>query len=209
MTQAQLAGVNRFEELRLLEPVWGLDPSTKRMAAGILVPTFDVERGPKQATLRKAWAPAAAWSSRTMPASPVLAFRQIMAVDAMAAWFRELAANHGRPGAIGIEKPMGKTVPLPSYYLVGAIYCAIGEVWGGDAPLVLELAAQEWKLAATGYGYAPGLPRSMPKPEKRRIELARLVQWATDACSYGGESDDEAAGLGVAVATGHKLRRRL
>lgn len=206
MTQAQLAGVNRFAELRLRSPVWGLDPSTKRMAAGILVPTHVGRLARRRGD---GDAPAAVWSSRTMMEAPKLAFRQILAVDVMAGWFRQLEADHGRPGAIGIEKPMGKLVPLPSFYMVGAIYCAIGEVWGGDAPEVIELAAQEWKKAATGHGYAPGLPRSMGKAEKRRIELQRLVDWAAEVCGYTGASDDEAAGLGVAVATAHKLRRRL
>jgi hypothetical protein len=195
------------EGLRLSGPVWGFDPSTLRMAAGILQPAGAVVRG------RSSCVTVAA-SLKTLPAHPVLAMRQVMAVDALVGWLRELDAEHGTPARIGLEVPMGSTVSLSSFYVIGALYVALGQVWGAGTPRVAEMNPGQWKKAVTGAGrvHPHRVPRGLDKAgtlaaraetrrRNREHELARIVEWAR-SIGYAGGQEDEAAALGVAVAAG-------
>lgn len=190
-----LEGLGPPANLRLRDAVLGIDPSTLRMSAGILVPD-----GTGQPECR--------WSTVTLQRHDNIANRQALAYPAIVGWLRELEASYGPFQAVGLEEPLARgTVHRSSFYVIGVLLAAIGEVLYG-----VELVTWEpmgWKLAATGSGYAPGLPRSASKAAKRKAELARLEQWARDACGWTGTVQDESAGLGIATATGVKLCRRV
>lgn len=199
-----LPGMSIVDGLRVTAPVWGIDPSTLRMAAAVLKPT----RHPDEARLMGVRPTLLATSLLTLQNHRVLAMRQVMAVDSMTHWLRELEAEHGRPAKIGLEVPLGPTVPITSFYVVGALYVAMGEVWGAAAPPVIEINAGQWKLAATGAGRGPmqRVPKGASKTERSRIkdanrkaEMARIVAWA-QSVGYVGEQEDEAAACGIVVA---------
>jgi hypothetical protein len=210
----ELPGMSVVNGLRLSGPVWGFDPSTLRMAAGILQPGVVKHRSVGLSTRRPDETVIVAASLKTLPAHPVLAMRQVMAVDALVGWLRELDAEHGTPVKIGLEVPMGSTVSFSSFYVIGALYVALGQVWGAGTPRVVEMNPGQWKKAATGAGrvHPHRVPRGLGKVEtlaaraetrrrNRAHELARIVEWARSV-GYAGGQEDEAAALGVAVAAG-------
>lgn len=203
-----LEGFGPLERLsRIPGPVFGFDPGTKRFSAGALMPAT--------AFTGARLAPAVGAETVTLKAHDELPMRQVLAVDVLVGWLRELEARYGLPHLIGLEIPMGANVELPFFYVIGAFYVAIGQTWGARVP-VRTLNPGQWKREATGHGIAPGAaraPKGASAGEKRRAaaerragELARILQWAKDI-GYTGESVDEAAGLGVAVAVALRAMR--
>lgn len=188
-----LEGLGPPASLRLPGPVLGIDPSTLRMSAGVLLPTAPTR---------------AEWSTQTLQRHPSLTVRQMLAGVAIEGWLERLQANYGPFVAVGVEEPMvgGKTVHVSSFYVIGVLLEQIGRVMP-DAELV-TFPPPRWKLLATGHGYAPGLPKTASRAAKRKAELARLEAWARDACGWTGLVGDEAAGLGVATAVGVTLAQR-
>jgi hypothetical protein len=200
-----LEGLGPPASLRLPGPVLGIDPSTLRMSAGVLLPAAPTR---------------AEWSTQTLQRHPSLTVRQMLAGVAIEGWLERLQANYGPFVAVGVEVPLsgGMTVSLSSFYVIGVLLEQFGRVMP-DAEL-LTFGPGEWKLPATGSGYAPGVgkrpPKTAPKAERddyrkraRAAELARIEQWARDACGWTGLVGDEAAGLGVATAVGVTLAQRV
>jgi hypothetical protein len=206
-----LAGLGPLERLsRIPAPVFGFDPGTRRFAAGVLKP----ERPP--ISPMKPWpVPRVYAETVTLKQHDELPFRQVLAVDVLVGWLRELDARYGRPGLIGLEVPMGNKVKLEFFYVLGAFLVAVGQVWGAGIP-VRDLNPGEWKATATGHGIAPGAPRAKKgatvaekraaDKARREGELGRILEWAQHL-GYSGESFDEAAGIGVAVAVALKATR--
>jgi len=187
MTTMQL--VHPLAGVRLRHPVFGLDLSTKQLAAGVVM--RDVLSAP----------PRFAWEAKTIVQHPHPAMRAVMAVDTATAWLADMEARYGLPARIGVEIPAaGERTPLVLLYMVQTLLTSIGEQWGATVP-VEQIRIGAWKKPATGHGYAPGLPRSAPKGAKRKAEKARLLAWAQDALGYTGSNENEVDGLGVAVAT--------
>jgi hypothetical protein len=191
-----------------------VDPSTLRFAVGILRPEALEAHGRTWYGLDMRVA-SVHTALRTLQASSSLALRQVMAVDTLTDWLRALEAEHGRPEKIGLEIPLGPTVPLESFYVIGAFYVAVGEVWGGGGPEVVGINAGEHKKASTGVGrdhphrapkQASRAQREQVRRQNRRHELDRIVRWA-QSIGYAGEQEDEAAALSVAVAVALGRRR--
>jgi Holliday junction resolvasome RuvABC endonuclease subunit len=189
-----LEGLGPPASLRLREPVLGIDPSTLRMSAGVLEPRVHMS-------------PAASWSTVTLQRHENLARRQILAYDAIRGWLQRLEANWGPFGHVAVEEPMvgARTVHVSSFYVIGVLLAAIGDAC--PEAEVVTFPPPRWKLLATGKGYAPGLPKTASRSAKRTAELARIEQWARDACGWTGTVGDESAGLGIATALGVELCR--
>lgn len=198
-----LPGLAPPASLRLAVPVWGLDTSTVRMSCAALIPHPVRDGGPVLP------GPYLVCDTLSLPRGTNLAARQAAAVRAMVPWLDGLLNRWGMPGVIGYEAPLaGTKTPLPSFYVVGALLVAIGEVF--DSTVQVEgWSPGEWKLAATGQGYIRGLSKSTPRDEKRRAEKARLLAWARDVAGYVGELEDEADAVGVVTATGVRFERFL
>lgn len=192
----QLDGMGPLDRLqgRLPAPVFGFDPGTKRFAAGVLTPLRNPDRPVRPFG-----------ETVTLKQHDHLGMRQVLAVDVLVGWLRELEARYGQPGLIGLEMPMGSNVELPFFFAIGAFYVAVGQTWGAAVP-VRTLTPTSWKKTATGHGIAPGAMKLAPKV-RRAGELARVLRFAKDA-GYTGESVDEAAGIGVAVAVALKALGR-
>lgn len=209
-----LEGLGPLERLsRIPAPVFGFDPGTRRFAAGVLQPRLVKHRHIGSAGRDVDWGtPAVHAETVTLKQHDELPFRQVLAVDILVGWLRELEARYGRPGLIGLEVPMGAKVKLEFFYVLGAFLVAVGQTWGAGIP-VRDLNPGEWKATATGHGIAPGAPRAKKgatiaenkaaAKARREGELARVLQFARDL-GYTGESVDEAAGIGVAVAVALK-----
>lgn len=210
---AMLPGLGPPASLRLPVPAWGIDTSTLRMSCAGLLPLSEADAIARGMEAVTGLAPAASgpklvWDTLSLPTLKHLAARQAAAVRVMCPWLARLEERWGRPEVIGYEAPLaGGNTPLPSFYVVGALLVAIGEVFEGSVALD-PWSPSEWKKVATGAGYIRGLPKAMPKAEKRRAEKARLVEWA-QGVGYTGELDDEADSVGVATATGVRLCARL
>lgn len=202
---AMLPGLAPPACLRLGASVWGVDTSTVRMAvAGLLAPTMpadgwvdDMERAPRLV-----------WDTLSLPRNTNLAARQAAAYRVLVPWLAGLGEKWGRPDVIGYEAPLaGGNTPLPSFYVVGVLLAAVGEVFG-IAVSAEPWSPGEWKKVSTGEGYVRGLPKAMPKAEKRRLEKARLLRWARDVAGYTGDLEDEADAVGVVTATGIRVEAR-
>lgn len=200
MTTMQL--VHPLQGVRIREPVFGFDLSTKQLAAGVVMPTIVKHRSVGLSTgAPEPGAPAFRWEAKTVKDHPHAAMRAVMAVDTTTAWLADMEARYGRPGRVGIEIPAaGERTPLVLLYMVQTLLTSIGEQWGAVVP-VEQIRIGAWKKPATGHGYAPGLPRSSSKSARRRAEKARLLAWAQSSLGYTGLNENEVDGLGVAVAT--------
>lgn len=195
-----LPGLAPPASLRLRAPVWGLDTGTVRMSLAALLPVHDDRLAP---------APHLAWDTLSLPRGTNIAVRQAAAFRELVPWLDGLVERLGRPAAVGYEAPLaGGNTPLPSFYVVGVLLAALGEVFGPGVEL-LPWSPGEWKKQATGEGYIRGLPKAMPKAEKRKREKARIVRWAREVAGYAGELDDEADAVGVCTATGIRMEPRL
>jgi hypothetical protein len=189
-----LEGLGPPASLRLREPVLGIDPSTLRMSAGVLEPRVHVAGG-----LLVDGDAAAAREPRT-PADPGVRRDPRVAAAARG----ELGAVRACSGR-GADGRRPKTVHVSSFYVIGVLLAAIGDAC--PEAEVVTFPPPRWKLLATGKGYAPGLPKTASRSAKRTAELARIEQWARDACGWTGTVGDESAGLGIATALGVELCR--
>lgn len=196
----QFEGLGPLDRLAGLRGVVvGIDLSTRRAAASLILPlstSGGTRRGghPIPAGLEMAW------STVTIPQAEHRAYSMVLAVDALADWLQKIEADYGLPARVGLEVPLaGPRTPIVSFYMLGAFYVALGEVWGSRVP-VNEWGVGTWKLRATGSGYRPGLAPSATKAAKRAAEKARIGLWAREACGYPGTMEDEQDATGVAVA---------
>jgi hypothetical protein len=175
-----------------------VDPSSKRMAFGALIPSY-FEGEPV--------APELDWSTVSLPEHPALHVK-------VAAWAGRIGSNvealrekWGVPALVVVEQPFssGHQTEPTSYYAMAALLVALG-LRVPEAEVLL-VPPQTWKSKATGSGYAPGLPASAGKAARRKAEKARLLAWAQGA-GYSGGLEDEADACGIATAAGVILEGR-
>jgi hypothetical protein len=213
-----LPGLAPPYSLRLSRPAWGVDPSTKRMAFGGLVPTILKATSVGLSTQHPLAAePVLRWATVSLPEHASLSVRLAAWAGRIGQHVETLRDDWGYPALVGIEQPFSsehQTEPT-SYYALAALLVALG-LRVPEAEIVL-MPPQTWKLQATGSGYAPGIPaapRGSSKAEKRavsairrRAEKDRLLRWAIEA-GYTGSIQDEADACGVATAAGVLLEGR-
>lgn len=170
---APLPGLERAQppfSLRLDGPVWGFDPSTKRISLARLEPTHDDEE-PTALT----------WSTLSLSQANGL-HRLGRAYADISAWL----PRDGAPAAIYVEQPFaGKIehVHPQSYFMVGVLLAALGNAY----PLaqIETVTPAQWKAAALGKGH--GFAK---KPE--------IFAWAQQL-GYSGAIEDEADAIGIAT----------
>ena len=165
-------------------PVWGIDPSTRRIALGIVLP-------------------GRRWVSRTLELGPgtVDAPKLAAARFALHGWFGALAEEFD-PGWLWVEEPFagGKgsrrsAVPPQSQWMLAVVMEA---AYGATQAVANLIQPSEWKRDIGVGGFA----------KKRRV-----LDWACglgleedcDRCAVDGSCDgspahDQADALGVAVA---------
>jgi hypothetical protein len=190
-----LPGLQPAFSIEIPGEVWGIDPSTLRMsvsrvgAGGVIdVATCSL--------VRADWLP----------------LRQARAFQTLRSFFGVLRGRWGHPLAVGVEAPLtGGTTPLASFYVIGAMYAALGEALAGTrgtfgGPEIVEFNPPQWKRAATGMGYGR-FEKSLSKAKRRELEKQRLLEWAWTV-GYTGRLSDEADACGVGVATALKVGRR-
>ena len=150
---------------------WGVDPSTKRVAIGVIDRT-----GARTGLIR---------SLPTLEGAERLeAIRQ--ATGELA---RTLLDAAFLPGVVLVEQPSGKHVNPELSYAVGAVLCGIaGAVPGVRVELV---ASSKWKLAVCGYG-------AIAKPKPSSKDPYAVLEWAREA-GYTGSSWDEADAWAIAA----------
>ena len=166
-------------------PVWGIDPSTRRIALAI-VPTH----GPIiHRTLEL--------GQGTVDA-PKLAHARAN----MAGWFDSLAQEHD-PGWLWVEEPFGgttggrrSTVPPQSQWVLGVLMEAAYAATGAVANLIRPV---EWKRDAVGHGFAS---KRMTLDWARREHglVLDCDRCAPDGKCKGSLAHDIADSIGVAVA---------
>lgn len=194
-----LPGLAPPASLRLRRPVWGIDPSVRGIALGALYPEGEVGVVLEEpAPVRLGW-----WTIKLPlgPDAPVHV-RWWEAMRVVGPEVSRLAGLWGVPELVLLEQPFsqGHSTEPASYFAVATVLVALGRHLG-PASRVELINPGAWKKPATGHGYAPGLPKSMPKAEKRRQEKSRLLTWAYGA-GYSGSSSDEADAVGIATAAG-------
>jgi Holliday junction resolvasome RuvABC endonuclease subunit len=160
--------------LRLREPLYGIDPSTLRVAVAVLIPNGDE-------------APAMRFDILSLPRVDGPA-RMGAAFRSLEPWFRDLEERWGTPRHVFVEQPFakGRNVHPSSQQMVGVVLAAVG-VAVPSARLGL-IAPASWKMRALGEGHGHA-----EKPE--------IMEWAR-AQGYDRAFQDEADALGVATAGG-------
>lgn len=140
--------LNPLAELPLIDPAWGIDPSTKVLALTILLPggRFDV-------------------GSIQLPQPGDEASRIYQVQGRARDWFATQIEDHGLPGVVSAEQPFafGRNVHPQSYYILAATLGALRAA-GVQCPIFTRGPGQ-WKAGAMGKGY--GLSK---KPA--------ILQWA-------------------------------
>jgi hypothetical protein len=200
-----LPGLAPPASLLLPAPVWGIDPSTKRMAFASLTPTFEYP-GTEERPIG-AYPPILRWATVSLPTHPAPHVKLAAWAGRIGHFVEACRDEWGVPALVAIEQPFStghKTEPM-SYMALAALLVALG-LRVPDAEVCL-IPPQTWKAKATGSGYAPGLPRDASKTARRRAEKARLMEWAR-AAGYAGQSEDEADACGIATAAGVILEGR-
>lgn len=195
--------------LILSGPVWGLDPSTQRLAAAVLHPRFRPVPQPPAAFGPGDWIPVDAefgkeayvavdWRTQSYSQSGTMEARLARGLGELLRFFTKLRDDYGAPHGIYLEEPFGgmekfnpKTKkkelvkPHPNaFYFVGLVRCALGHLFA--EPEVQLIGPPAWKAKAlgTGHGFAE-------KPE--------IMRWA-QAVGYTGALEDEADAIGIATA---------
>jgi hypothetical protein len=177
--------------LTLPGPVWGLDPSTHRLAAAVCVPT------PPTNPIHEL---GVHWATCSYSKSGSMEARLARALGDLLRFFTDFRNSYGgRPAAIYLEEPFGgsekfnpktkkKEIVKPhphAFYFVGVVRCALGHVFS-DVPVEM-IGPPAWKKEAlgTGHGFA---------------DKAEIMRWAREVCGYTGMLEDEADALGIMAA---------
>jgi Holliday junction resolvasome RuvABC endonuclease subunit len=185
-----------LDGLVLPGPAFGVDPSTKRCAVGIITTDLSVRYAVKEIA---------------QPRSP--AARISVAIEDLTLFFGQLVAEYGRPAYVLVEQPFaggGKSkvrVHPQSYYLLAATLAAVHRATGGLTAIGTE-GPTGWKLDAMGQGLG-----NASKP--------RILAWTRDAlgyegvcaschaegsvCEKQGVAHDEADAQAIAVAAARRL----
>lgn len=190
--------------LILQEPVWGADPSTLRVATGVLSPG-----GSGAGT-------GLSWAIRSLGTSPDPARRCSGALTVLIAHYRMLVAEHGTPILVWVEEPFGggkATVHPSSQRMLGVVLAALGFVLGIEAVVAL-VGPQSWKRQALGAGrghakkpevlaWAQGLGLDEDCSHCRGV----VQDGEPGGCRRQGAAHDMADALGIATAAGVSLQR--
>jgi hypothetical protein len=169
--------------LSLPGPVWGLDPSTHRLSAGIVCMPGDTFH----------------WQTCSYSQAGTMEARLARGLGDLLRFFVQLRDEcGGRPHGIFLEEPFGgmerfnpatkkKELVKPhpnAFYFVGLVRCALGHLFA--EPEVQLIGPPSWKSKALGEGH--GFAK---KPE--------IMQWAQEI-GYTGMLEDEADAIGIATA---------
>lgn len=175
-------------ELPLVDPAWGIDPSTERMALTILLPggQWDVGCIP-------------------VPQPGDEATRIYLVQGRLRDWFTAQIEDHGLPGVASVEQPFafGRNVHPQSYYMLACVLGALRAA-GVECPIFTRGPGQ-WKAGGIGKGHGTdrkpailewarglGLPDNCPKCHG--VSLGKKHN-----CDKSHEAHDKADSLGVAV----------
>jgi hypothetical protein len=124
--------------LSLRDVVWGIDPSTRRIAVGMLAPGVEV-----------------GWRTLSLEQAQSNAARLWKAVHALPPWFEQLRDDDvfGRPALVVVEQPFssGRHVPHESLHMVGVVLASLWGALGLGAEIAM-LNPSEWKSRGLGKG---------------------------------------------------------
>ena len=171
--------------------VMGIDPSTKRMSAAVLVPA--AERRDMAFTVSTLSLPQA-----TGDESRRLALQQRELVPWLGVLLREYD-----PVLVVVEEPFAGTiggalrVPKESYHVIGILLAVIGQF----GVRVERLSPPQWKSMALGKGAG-----GARKPGRKDTFEYAVLTWAK-AAGYDGDLWDECDAIGLATAGGVLLER--
>lgn len=169
--------------LELPGVVWGLDPSTLRLSAGVIVPE------PSTGAYVH-------WQTCSYSQAGGMERRLASALGSLLPFLTDLRNECGTPMAVYLEQPFaggdkpdkktGKVLrPHPhSYYFVGVVLCALGHLFA-DVPVTM-IDPATWKAQAMGKG------RGHAKKEE-------ILAWA-QGVGYTGLLQDEADAIAIATA---------
>lgn len=178
--------------------VMGIDPSTRRMSAAVLVPASE-----RCSALGEA---AFVVSTLSLPQpeknEPL---RLAMGQAAIVPWLGELLTVW-TPELVVVEEPFAGTVgkkrqllvPKESYHVIGILLAVLGQF----GVRVERMGPTSWKSMALGKGF--GMSRKPGRGDS--FEYAVLV-WAR-AAGYEGNLWDEADAIGLATAGGVLLEQQ-
>lgn len=154
--------------LRLSQGVWGFDPSTVRMSVAV------VQRGLEHV------------DTLSLPRARDNHRRYSVARRALEPFVAELASRFP-PSHVFVEQPFAKSkhVHPSSYFVIGALLCALGDVLPAQCEIRL-IDPMSWKSRALGKG------RGFARPDE-------YMAWAREVAGYRGVIEDEAAAVGVAT----------
>lgn len=170
----QLPGFEALPECDGL--VWGIDPSSKRVALAIIEPGNRMAGGAKLHV-----------STVTLSQIPWRASRFSEGFKRQVEHFKSWTDAGFAPDAIYLEQPYvprGRGGDFTHLFMYGVTLAALGEVVGNVD--VTEIPPQTWKSKALGAG-------------RGRAEKPEIMRWA-QARGYAGRSQDEADAIGVACA---------
>jgi Holliday junction resolvasome RuvABC endonuclease subunit len=169
----------------------GIDPSTRRMSAAVLVPYN--QRGDRAFEVDTLSLPQLDGNE-----SRRLALQQ----TAIVPWMGGLLERWD-PCMVVIEEPFAGTiggavrVPKESYHVIGILLAVLGQF----GVRVERIAPAVWKKAALGAGKG-----GVRKPKRNSSEEYEVLTWAR-AAGYQGSSWDESDAIGIATAGGVLLER--
>jgi hypothetical protein len=198
-----LPGLAPPASLRIPSPVWGVDPSTKRMAfAALIPPGLDVEIQHDIEDVERA--PVLRWATISLPEHKAQHVRFAAWAGRIGSFVEACRDEWGYPALIAVEQPFSsshQTEPV-SYMALTCLLVALG-LRVPEAE-VLVMPPQSWKKKATGVG---STGKGLSQTERRRQEKARLMEWARSV-GYAGQLQDEADACGIATAAGVILDAR-
>jgi hypothetical protein len=198
-----LPGLAPPASLRIPSPVWGVDPSTKRMAfAALIPPGLDVEIQHDIEDVERA--PVLRWATISLPEHKAQHVRFAAWAGRIGHFVEACRDEWGYPALIAVEQPFSsshQTEPV-SYMALTCLLVALG-LRVPEAE-VLVMPPQSWKKKATGVG---STGHGLTQNERRKAEKARLMEWARSV-GYLGQSQDEADACGIATAAGVILDAR-
>ena len=192
-----LPGLSPPASLRISAPVWGVDPSTKRMAfAALIPPPLEVELEHDIDAPERA--PVLRWATVSLPEHKAQHVRFAAWAGRIGHFVEACREEWGAPALIAVEQPFSsshQTEPV-SYMALTCLLVGLG-LRVPEAEVVV-LPPQSWKAKATGRG---STGHGLSKTERRKQEKARLMEWAR-AAGYAGQVQDEADAVGIATAAG-------
>jgi Holliday junction resolvasome RuvABC endonuclease subunit len=177
--------------LALDRAVMGIDPSTRRMSAAVLVPA--AERCNARGEV------AFVVDTRSLPQPECAARRLAEERRTLYPWLRGLLTTW-QPEVAVVEQPFAqaKHVPPVSYYALGVLLELLGAFGGVRVEMIQP---SSWKRLALGAGKG-----GVKKPKRGSSEEYEVLRWARDA-GYEGSLWDEADAIGIATAGGVLLER--